>query len=117
MTDILYLTIAGAGLLALCGVLVVIGRAAADCPQTAGAARLATWVVTTGFAALGVGAIGLVGAVLPVLARAPESALYAAIGIVSVLLGLGFSYAATQLREILDAAQRARTEAPAASAA
>lgn len=111
MTDLLYLSLAGTGLVALCAVLVVIGRAAAECPQTAGAARLATWVVTAGFAALGVGAIGLVGAILPALARQPDSALYAAVGLVSVLLGIGFAYAAGQLRALLREARAAMAAA------
>ncbi|MEM9147715.1 MAG: hypothetical protein AAGC57_16140 [Pseudomonadota bacterium] len=113
MMDVLYLSIAGAGLVALCAVLVVIGRAAAECPMTAAAARLGTWVVTTGFAAFGIGAIGLIGAALPVLSRVPASALYAAVGMVAIALGFGFYQAAVMLRGLMRDARAARDEAAA----
>ena len=98
MTDLIYFTISLTGLAA---VLVVIGRLAGDCPQTAGVARLAPWVVVTGFIALGI------GAVMPVLSDAWEAGLYLSIDLLSIALGFGFHNAATMLRDILAAAPRA----------
>ncbi|GMG83070.1 hypothetical protein LNKW23_22830 [Paralimibaculum aggregatum] len=107
MTDLIYFTVSLSGLAALAAVLVVIGRMAGDCPQTAGAARLATWVVVTGFIALGIGAVALIGAALPVLSEGRAAGLYLAIGLLAIALGFGFYNAATMLRDILAAAPRA----------
>lgn len=113
MTDILYFSIALSGLTALCAVLVVIGRAAAECPQTAGAARLGTWVITAGFAAIGVGIVALVGAILPVLESGRASGLYLATGIVAIVLGIGFYNAAQVLRDLMKEAQKLRSDSAA----
>ncbi len=107
MTDIVYLAAGFTGLAALCVVLVVIGRAAADCPQIGAAARVGTLVVTTGFAAIGAGIIGLIGAALPLLLEGRANGLYIALGCVAIALGIGFYNAATTLREILRSAPRA----------
>lgn len=115
MTDLIYLAISGAGLVALAAVLVVIGKVAADCPEIGGAARLGTWVVTTGFVAIGFGVFSLIGAGLPVLLQGRLEGLYFAIGCVAIVLGTGFYVAAWRLRDILAAARanldaiRART--------
>jgi hypothetical protein len=116
MTDILFLLLAFAGLAILAGVLVVIGRAAAECPQLGGAARVATLVVTTGFAALGAGAIMLIAAVLPALSSSWMMGLYFALGIASIALGIGFYNAASMLREILKSAPRPEPEGTPAAA-
>ncbi len=106
MTDILFLPIAFAALVLLAIVLVVVGRAAGDCPQIGGAARVATLVVTTGFAAIGTGVILLIAASLPVLMQGQVMGLYVALGLVGIALGIGFYNAASALRDILKTAPR-----------
>jgi hypothetical protein len=106
MTDIIYLATGFTGLIALCVVLVIIGRAASKCPQIGAAARVGTLVVTTGFAAIGAGVIALIGAALPLLIEGRANGLYIAIGCVAIALGVGFYNAATTLREILRSAPR-----------
>ncbi|MEM7499693.1 MAG: hypothetical protein AAF371_17105 [Pseudomonadota bacterium] len=106
-TDLIYFAVSLAGLLSVATVLVAIGKAAQACPQTAGAARLGTLVVTTAFLAIGAGVIVLIGAALPLLAQGAATGLYIAIGLAFVALGLGFQYAAVTLRDILATAVRA----------
>lgn len=106
MTQVAFLTLGFTGLLALAAVLVVIGRAAAACPQIGAAARVGTLVITTGFLALGAGAIAIIGAFLPVLVAGEVNGLYLALGFLALALGLGFSTAAVRLRDILNAAPR-----------
>lgn len=110
MTDILFLAIAFAGLAALGFVLLRIGKAAADCPQIGGAARVLTMVVTTGFAAIGAGVIMIGAAALPVLASGHATGLYIALGLVAIALGIGFYNAAAVLRDALKAAPRPAPE-------
>lgn len=105
MTDLVFLVVGMGGLIALCAVLIAIGKAAADCPQIAGAARVGTIVVTTGFAAIGAGMIALIAAMLPFIMHAGFNGLYLALGIAAIALGIGFYSAATTLRDILKAAQ------------
>ncbi|MEL6575757.1 MAG: hypothetical protein AAFQ81_07690 [Pseudomonadota bacterium] len=110
---VLYFLVSLAGLLAVGAVLVLIGKAAQACPQTAGAARLGTLVVTTAFLAIGAGVITLIGAALPVLSAGAATGLFVAIGLAFIALGLGFQYAAVTLRDILNGAS-APAPAPAA---
>ncbi|MEM9138545.1 MAG: hypothetical protein AAGB15_01820 [Pseudomonadota bacterium] len=116
MTDLIYLGGGFAALLALCVVLVVIGRAAAECPQLAGAAKVGTLVITTGFAAIGTGIIALIGAALPFLMTGQVNGLYLALGMVSIALGIGFYNAATTLRDLLRAARPMPDPLPATDA-
>lgn len=113
MIDLVYFTLALGGLGAVAAILVLIGRAAADCPQTASAAKLATLVVTTGFVAIGAGVVTLIGAALPVLAAGAATGLYVALGLALIALGIGFQIAATTLRDILRAARAASESVPA----
>lgn len=105
MIDLIYLSVSGAGLVALAVILVVIGKVATDCPQIGPAARLGTWVVTTGFVAVGIGVIALIGSALPLLANGALGGLYVAVGCVAIALGSGFYFAAARLRDILAAAR------------
>ncbi|MEM9063174.1 MAG: hypothetical protein AAGD13_22160 [Pseudomonadota bacterium] len=106
MTDLVYFALGFAGLGALSIILVIIGQAASACPEIGAAARVGTLVITTGFIALGAGAIAIIGAFLPLLAEGRASGLYLALGFLSLALGLGFSGAAIRLRDILNAAPR-----------
>ena len=114
MTDVTFLILGFVALFALAVVLVVIGRAAEQCPQIGAAARVGTLVITTGFLALGAGAIAIIGAFLPILISGAANGLYLALGFLSLALGLGFSTAALRLRDILHAAPRP-SGAPAAT--
>ncbi|MEL7349167.1 MAG: hypothetical protein AAFN17_15540, partial [Pseudomonadota bacterium] len=76
--------------------------------------RLGTWVVTTGFVALGLGVVALVGAILPVLLRSEFQGLYTAVGLIFLALGFGFYVAAAMLRDILATARAAAREQAAA---
>lgn len=105
-TDILYLSISFAGLLSLTAVLRLIGRAASDCPQIGGAARVSALVVMTGFLAIGTGIILLFGAILPELGGNTVQVLYLAVGFCALSLGLGFYAAATMLRDIVQSAPK-----------
>lgn len=115
MTDLVYLGTGFAGLAVLCIVLIVIGRAAASCPEIGAAARVSTLVVVTGFCAVGTGVIALIGAALPYLASARGDGLYLATGCLAIALGIGFYNAASTLRDLLAAARSAvgRGAAPA----
>ncbi|MEL7468394.1 MAG: hypothetical protein AAFN27_08060 [Pseudomonadota bacterium] len=106
MTDLVYFALGFAGLGALAVILAIIGKAASACPQIGAAARVGTLVITTGFIALGAGAVAIIGAFLPLLAEGRASGLYLALGFLSLALGLGFSGAAIRLRDILNAAPR-----------
>ena len=106
MTDFIYLALGFTGLIALCVVLIQIGRVASACPQIGAAAKLGTLVVTTGFAAIGAGVIALIGAALPLLLEGQANGLYIAVGCMAIALGIGFYNAATTLREILRAAPK-----------
>ncbi|MEM9782120.1 MAG: hypothetical protein AAF899_06560 [Pseudomonadota bacterium] len=115
MLEFVYFAVSLMGLGGLAKVLVVIGDAAAACPQTAAAARLGKWVVTTGFVTLGAGAVSLIAAALPALTANGFSGLYAATGLMFLALGAGFYIAATMLNNILTAA-RSRIDADPAPA-
>ncbi|MEM6973484.1 MAG: hypothetical protein AAF577_11825 [Pseudomonadota bacterium] len=106
MLDAVYFAVAIVALIALAGVIVVIGRVASDCPQTGAAARLGTWIVTTGFVTLGAGAIALIAAALPSLSIDRMTGLYAASGLMLIALGIGFYIAAAMLRDILATARQ-----------
>jgi hypothetical protein len=106
LTDVIYLGFSFTGLAALATILALIGRMAVDCPQMGPAARLGTWVVTTGFVAMGTGVIGVIGAFLPTLLDGRGSGIYLSVGVVAIALGTGFYFAASGLRDILTAARR-----------
>lgn len=107
MTELLFYPVGLAGLLALCLMLIVIGRAARECPETAAAARLGALIITTGFATIGTGVIALIGAALPIFGSGKAEALPLALGFVSIALGVGFWNAASMLRDILREARKA----------
>ncbi|MEM1383018.1 MAG: hypothetical protein AAGG06_05175 [Pseudomonadota bacterium] len=105
MLYLLHLVIALGGLGVLSMILANIGRPAANCPGIAHAAYLGTWVVTSAFVTLGIGAIALTGAWLPLLLEGNPQRLFMPVGVVSIALGIGFFIAAEALCGILDAAR------------
>ncbi|MEM6546531.1 MAG: hypothetical protein AAF713_02180 [Pseudomonadota bacterium] len=89
MLYLLDLVIALGGLGVLSMILANIGRPAANCPEIAHAAYLGTWVLTSAFVTLGIGAIALTGAWLPLLLEGNPQRLFMPVGVVSIALGIG----------------------------
>ncbi|MEM9431273.1 MAG: hypothetical protein AAGA32_17510 [Pseudomonadota bacterium] len=96
------------GLIALCLVIALMGRALSACPDTGRAARAGAIVIMTAFSAFGFGAVSMIAAMLPILSsQVGLSPLYTALAFVAFALGTGFAYAAERLRRIvLEAAER-----------
>lgn len=111
-----YLTVAILGLLTLAKVILTIGSALEDCPQTGPVARAGTLSITAGFVAMGLGVIALGGAWVtgaPVVGPVP---IYLALGVVAILLGLGFTQAALSLRKLVADMNRVAVETTEAEA-
>jgi hypothetical protein len=103
MTLFAYLLV---GLLVLGGLALMIHRIAAEagqCPQIAAAARAAGVTITTGFVAIG-GGVTLLIAVLIMVGPNPAMAIFA-MGLNSLILGLGFTQAITTLRAAVQGPQ------------
>ncbi len=106
--EILYFSLVFTGLGLLCLIVWKVGEAMADCPATGRAARAGALTIMTGFAALGFGVISLIAAIFPLLQEGNLSLLYTALGPAAIALGIGFTFAAGQLRAVVrDAATRA----------
>ncbi|MEM9044749.1 MAG: hypothetical protein AAGC81_08625 [Pseudomonadota bacterium] len=105
MSIIYYYPIALAGLAILSTVLILIGQASKECPQLAGAARLASVIVTTGFSTIGIGVIALIGAAMTQVNTDPFQVVALAVGIAAIALGIGFLAAAINLRDLLKEVQ------------
>ena len=101
MLALTYITLALAALIALCVMILKIGKLIGDCPQSAAAARAAAVTVATGFAAIGAGGIILIGAVLPVLEDAALPGFFLSLGFAALCLGLGFTHAVATLRAVV----------------
>lgn len=97
MSLALYFAFALAFLAALTTMIVKISRALGECPQTGRAARAAGVTIATGYTAIGCGAVALIGSALPIVEGGTPATLFA-IGLVAVILGLGFTHAVTTLR-------------------
>ena len=115
--QLIYLTVSILGLLALAKVILTIGSALAECPQTGPAARAGTLSITAGFVAMGLGVIALGGAWVTGAPSIGIVPVYLALGVVALLLGLGFTQAALSLRKLVldmtgDAAAVAQAEEP-----
>ncbi|MEM8793244.1 MAG: hypothetical protein AAGE80_16605 [Pseudomonadota bacterium] len=105
MALFLYYPIAIAGLAILCLILLAIGRSTQDCPQLAGAAKLASLIVTTGFATIGLGVVALLGAMIEQMGNDVLFGVSVALGLCGIALGIGFWTAAINLRDILKDSQ------------
>ncbi|MEM8578202.1 MAG: hypothetical protein AAGF60_10150 [Pseudomonadota bacterium] len=96
-----YLPLAVSLLAALCAMILRIGALVGDCPRARAAAQAASVTIATGFAAIGLGGIALVGAAIPFWAHMPITAVLAALGFIALCLGLGFSHAVATLRAVV----------------
>ncbi len=91
--------IGAASLLAvLTGMILRIGAMMADCPKNGPAIKTASVTIATGFAAIGVGGIILIVALLGAFQMEPVLALLLALGLAALCLGLGFTHAVGTLR-------------------
>lgn len=109
-----YFVAASLVLVALTAMILAISRAVGDCPQSGARARAAGITLATGYLALGGGAVLLVGAGAT-LSVALETVFFC-LGLICIVLGLGFTQAVTMLRTVVDGAAKPRP-APAPEAA
>lgn len=101
---IAYFAIAFAVLIGLAVMILNIGKDIGVCPVSGRVARAASKVIAVGFLAIGLGGVMLAAIALPVLSAAPQIGLLAGLGIVCLCLGLGFSQAMANLRQVADRA-------------
>lgn len=108
---VIYFAIAAAILAGLTTMLLHIGKLLGACPVSGAAAWSAAITITTGFVAIGIGGIFLLGALMSIIPQSDPTALTAVIGLASLALGLGFSQAAVSLRGAITQIQKAIQEA------
>jgi len=87
-------------LLALVGMIMKIGAAMGNCPQTTGAAKSASITIATGYLTIGAGGVFLIAVALPLISNAPATALLLSLGLMCMALGMGFSNAVATLRVV-----------------
>ena len=104
MTILAYFTVAISTLLALAQMILTIGKALADCPDSGRAARAGAITIATGFTAIGTGAVILIAAGLA-MTRAHPADMLLAMGLACLILGLGFTHAVTTLRSVVQLAK------------
>ncbi len=110
-----YFVAALAVLIALALMILAIARALADCPEKGPRARAAGVTITTGYLALGGGAVMLIGAFVTL--DAGLEIIFFCLGLVCVVLGLGFTQAVTMLRAVVDGETKPAEAAPSAPSA
>ena len=94
------------GILAAMAVMILrIGKAIGNCPQTQTAARAASVTITSGYLTIGAGGVFLVASLLPIIKQSDFTSLMLSLGVVCVALGLGFSNAIVTLRAAVRPAQ------------
>ncbi|MEM8632569.1 MAG: hypothetical protein AAGF74_15145 [Pseudomonadota bacterium] len=110
MILITYFSLAFALLIALAAMVLQIGKALGECPDTGRTARTAATTITTGFVTMGAG--GVILAALLISQGEPAQTLLIALGLVCVVLGLGFTQAVATLRAVVDDAVTQPPEPP-----
>ncbi len=102
LTIILSYTILSlATLIALSRMILEIGKMLGDCPKTVATARAASVTIATGYSAIGTGGVLIIAAVLPLLHQTALVALFSALGLATICLGLGFTHAINTLRTVI----------------
>ncbi len=81
------------------------------CPVTAASPRVVAAPIAASYGAIGLGGILILAAMLPVADDLIQLAAIAALGLVAVCLGLGFTQAVTALKAILQEQRSAMAEA------
>lgn len=88
--------------LALLSVMILkIGALMSDCPDGGPAARTAALSIATGYGAIGIGIVLLIGAALPFIGMKSALSALLPLGFAALLLGLGFTQAIATLRDVL----------------
>lgn len=105
MTLLAFFVVTLATLAGLAAMIFIIAKRLGECPETGRAAQAGGITITTGFLAIGGGAVLLIST-LPVLEPTPGMALFAT-GLACLILGLGFTQAVTTLRAVVVAARQA----------
>lgn len=103
-----YFTAALLVLVALTAMILAIARALGDCPDKGPRARAAGITLATGYLALGGGAVLLIGAGAAL--GVQLETIFFCLGLVCVVLGLGFTQAVTLLRAMVDAPVKPRRD-------
>ncbi len=101
ITILTYLLVAIIGLGTLCAILLKIGTLMATCPINGPAIKISALTIVTGFGAIGLGGIVLIGAIFPLIIETGFNALMVALGLALLCLGLGFTQAMTTLQGII----------------
>lgn len=97
----IYFAVSFGVLFAMIFMILKIGTMMGSCPISNGAARSASITIATGYAAIGLGGVSLAAIILPALIENGAVALFAALGLASLALGLGFSQAMATLRGVV----------------
>lgn len=98
----LYIGLAACALVGLSVMIFKVGDALADCPVTGRAAKAGSLTIVTGFVAIGLGGVLLIGAAAMVVPPTlTVQAVVTAFGISVLCLGLGFSQAIATLRDVI----------------
>lgn len=103
----LYLGLALMMLLAMALMILRIGTLLGECPQSGRAAKAGAVTIASGYAMVGLGAVILMGAAIPLL-EGGLLALLPTLGLVAICLGLGFSHAVATLRAVVREALNAK---------
>jgi len=96
-----YFAIALSVLVSLAAMILKIGHALGDCPDTGRVAKAAAVTITTGFVTIGAGGVTLVAAAMLALIPDTGNPFLVAVGLACVALGLGFTHAVATLREVV----------------
>ncbi|WP_394180312.1 hypothetical protein [Yoonia maritima] len=98
----LYFGLAAGALAGLSFMILKIGSALADCPDTGRAAKAGSMTIVAGFVTIGAGGVILIAAgVLAVLPHMAPAGVLTALGLAVLCLGLGFTQAVATLRDIV----------------
>ena len=96
---IIYFGIATLMVAAMTAMILKIGQLLAECPDNGPAVRAASITIATGYAMIGIGGVGLIGACITF--TNTLLALSAALGMAAICLGLGFTHAIATLRAVV----------------
>ena len=106
-------TFLGLSLMALITMVIMILKIAdmiGPCPVTSASPRVVAAPIAASYGAIGLGGILILAAMLPVADDLIQLAAIAALGLVAVCLGLGFTQAVTALKAILHEQRSAMAE-------
>lgn len=97
----IYLGISILGLIIMVAMIIKIADMIGPCPKTGASARVIAAPIAASYASIGLGGILILAALLPIAGEFGQLSSLAALGLVAVCLGLGFTQAVTALKAIL----------------